>query len=84
MADELVHKYHVRFFGGDSNKVPEFIKFGCVEGVRKEGHPGSCHAFIWEEPTPQQLTWLLENLERMTDVQQRQVLSNLDAFGIDV
>lgn len=84
LAAELVQQYHIRFFGGDSNKVPEFIKFGCTEGVGKEGHPGSCHAFIWDEPTPQQLTWLLENLKRMTDVQQRQVSSSLDAFGIDV
>lgn len=83
LAAELVQKYQIRFFDGDSNKVPEFIKFGCANGVGKEGN-GACHAFMWSEPTGEQISWLLENLERMTGVQQRSILSHLDAFEIDV
>ncbi|WP_244944320.1 hypothetical protein [Paenibacillus polymyxa] len=84
LAVELVEKFNINTFDGDSNKVPDFIKFGFVPGVGKEGDPGSCHAFIWQEPTPQQLIWLHANLEHMTGVQQRSVLSWLDAYGIDV
>lgn len=83
LAVELVQSYKVNFFDGNENKVPEFIKFGCDHDVGKEGN-GGCHVFMWESPTPKQLRWLLDNLERMTGVQQRSILSNLDSFDINL
>ncbi|KJD44199.1 hypothetical protein [Paenibacillus terrae] len=83
LAADLVLQYDIRFFDGDSNKMPDFIKFGCSNDAEKEGN-GACHVFMWSEPTSEQISWMLENLERMTDVQRRSVLSHLDAFGIDV
>lgn len=83
LAAELVKKYNVQFFDGDSNKVPNFIKFGCSPWVDKKGDSG-CHAFGHDEPTPEQSAWLLSNVDRMTDIQRRQILRDLAFWEIDV
>lgn len=83
LAVKLVKQYEVNFFDGDSNHVPCFIKFGCFPWVGKEGNSG-CHAFGFDEPTEPQIVWLLANLDKMTDIQRRSVLRDLDSWDIDV
>ncbi|OMF30929.1 hypothetical protein [Paenibacillus sp. FSL H8-0259] len=83
LAVELVKQYDVQFFDGDSNKVPNFIKFGCFPWVDKKGDSG-CHAFGHDEPTPEQAAWLLANVDRMTDIQRRQILRDLVFWEIDI
>lgn len=82
LALTLVKQYGVNLFAGDSNNVPNFIKFGCVPWVDKQGNSG-CHAYGHDEPTEQQVTWLLTNLDRMTEVQRRWILRDLDSREID-
>lgn len=83
LAVKLVKQYEVKFFDGDSNHVPCFIKFGCYPWAEKEGNSG-CHAFGFDEPTEPQVAWLLANLDRMTDVQRSSVLRNLESWDVDL
>lgn len=83
LAVELVEKYDVRFYGGNSNEVPDFIKFGCSPWVGPEGD-SNCHCFIWNEPTPEQLDWIIQHMGDMTGKQRIRVLRDLDYFDIEV
>ncbi|WJM05848.1 hypothetical protein [Paenibacillus sp. PK1-4R] len=83
LAVRLVEQYKVELFEGDTNKVPNFIKFGCLPWVDKQGNSG-CHVLGQNKPTNEQVTWLLTKLDRMTDVQQRLILGELHHWDIDV
>lgn len=82
LAVKLVEQYQIDFTDGDSNHIPNFIKFGCLPWVDKSGNSG-CHVFSQSKPTEKQETWLLQHLERMTEVQQRIVLGALEKTGIE-
>lgn len=82
LAAELVAKYNIAF-DGDSNKVANFIKFGCSSFTGPEGD-SACHCFVWDEPTPNQVGWLTENLDKLTDRQRRLILADLELYDIEI
>lgn len=82
LAAELVVQYKV-FFDGDSNKVPNFIKFGCSSWAGPEGD-SACHCFMWDEPTSEQVEWLTANLDKLTGNQRRRILADLDLYDIEI
>ncbi|WP_422661613.1 hypothetical protein ACK8P5_26180 (plasmid) [Paenibacillus sp. EC2-1] len=79
LAKKLIKEYDVNLYDGDYNKL--FIKFGCDPWTGPMG-TGMCHVFMFEEPTPDQLEWLNNSIDRATDKQRRIIEEHLDSYEL--
>jgi hypothetical protein len=88
LAMKLKRKYKLSFLPEEYNDLAmrgEFIKFGTYPGTPKKGCSG-CHVFksFSHSLTKEQVFWLRNNLDRLTDMQHQELINFLDENEIEM